>query len=286
MLLNGIMVDNIKENGGHLERSLGNKTPLSVAIITKNEGSKLADCLKSASRADEIVIVDSGSTDDTIDIAGRFGCKIFAEPWKGYGPQKQIAIDRCSHEWVLILDADERVPESTWSAIEEALSTCSSEVDAFSFPRKNYFGGKWLRHGYEWPDRGIRLIRKSTCRITGKVHEDVAARHVVKLFAPLIHEKNYAMNEYLVKLNSYSTLLAEKNLQANPGKRSGVGKAFFSFLAHFCRSYFLKKGFLDGSGGFIVSFTEALHSFYKHIKILELQGKITHKAVFTSEKKP
>jgi glycosyltransferase involved in cell wall biosynthesis len=280
------MVDNIRKSGGHQEGRLDNKTSVSVAIITKNEGSKLEDCLKSASPADEIVIVDSGSTDDTIDIAGRFGCKIFREPWKGYGPQKQTAIDRCSHEWVLILDADERVPESTWSAIEEALSACSGEVDAFSFPRKNYFAGKWLKHGYEWPDRGTRLLRKSTCSISGIVHEDVTAKRIVKLHAPFIHEKNYAMNDYLVKLNSYSTLLAEKTLQTNPGKKSGVRKAFFSFLAHFCRSYFLKKGFLDGSGGFIVSFTEALHSFYKHIKIMELRGEIVHKSASANNMKP
>jgi glycosyltransferase involved in cell wall biosynthesis len=262
---------------------LSNKTPISVAIITKNEGGKLADCLRSAASAHEIVIVDSGSTDDTIDIARRFRCRIFTEPWKGYGPQKQTAIDRCSCEWVLILDADERIPESTWSAIEEALSAFPREVDAFSFPRKNYFAGKWLKHGYEWPDRVTRLLRKSTCVITGAVHEDVTANRVVALSSPLIHEKSYYMKEYLVKLNSYSTLLAEKTLQKNPGKKSGVRKAFFSFLAHFCRSYFLKKGFLDGSGGFIVSFTEALHSFYKHIKILEFQGKIIHKSFSGSD---
>jgi glycosyltransferase involved in cell wall biosynthesis len=262
------------------------KIPISVAILTKNEASKLPDCLKSVASAQEIVVVDSGSTDETLDIAGRFGCKVFTEPWKGYGPQKQIAIERCSNEWVLLLDADERVPESTWCAIEEALLRASIEVDAFSFPRKNYFNGKWLQYGYEWPDRVTRLLRKSTCGITGIVHEDVTAKHVVKLFAPLIHEKNYAMTEYLVKLNSYTTLLAEKTLQTNPGKKSGVRKAFFSFLAHFCRSYFLKKGFLDGSGGFIVSFTEALHSFYKHIKILELRGKIIHKSALPNEVKP
>lgn len=135
------------------------KAQLSVAIITKNEEKRLPDCLKSVSFANDIVVVDSGSTDRTVEITKEFGCRVFVEEWKGYGPQKNSAVKKCKYEWVLIVDADERIPEETGHEIMKILSS-SDSADAYSFPRKNFFHNKWIRHCGWWPDRVIRLFKK------------------------------------------------------------------------------------------------------------------------------
>lgn len=252
-----------------------NQICLSVVIITKNEEGRLSDCLASVAEADELIVIDSGSTDRTLEIAERFNCKIFQELWKGYGLQKQSGIDKSSNQWVLVVDADERIPSETWSTIKNSLAEFGDKADAFNFPRKSFFDGKWLRHGYEWPDRVTRLLNKNRARMDGSiVHENVIADKVIYLHSPILHLRKFAMTDYLHKINSYSTLLAEKTFSSNPNKKTSVTRAAFSSLAHFGRAYILKMGVLDGRGGFIIAFTEALHSFFKHIKILELQGKI------------
>ncbi|MCL0061728.1 glycosyltransferase family 2 protein [Thermodesulfovibrionales bacterium] len=116
-----------------------NKLTLSVAIITKNEEERLPDCLRSVSFADDIVVVDSKSTDKTVEIAKEFGCRVFVEDWKGYGPQKNSAIDKCKHDWVLVVDADESIPEEAKSEIVRIVNATSNSADAYSFPRKKTF---------------------------------------------------------------------------------------------------------------------------------------------------
>lgn len=242
--------------------------PVSIAIITKNEEKNLPFCLASISRAKNIVLVDSGSTDNTIEIALKWGCRIYTEEWKGYGCQKQSAIEKCSTEWVLLLDADETIPEETWHEIEKAIK--GADFEAFSFPRKNFYRGKWLRHGYEWPDRVVRLFKKEKAGMCGSmIHESVIASKVEELNSPILHSRNNDLETYLGKLNTYSTLLARVALEN--GKKGSALKAASSFLAHFFRIYLLKKGFLDGREGFIVAFTEALNTFYKYLKLMELQ---------------
>lgn len=248
---------------------------VSVVIITKNEEGRLYDCLKSVSGAEELIIVDSGSTDRTLEIAEQFNSKVFKEEWKGYGLQKQSGIEKTSNDWVLVIDADERVPSETWRTIRNSLTEFGAVADAFSFPRKSYFDGKLLRYGYEWPDRVTRLLNKKRARMDGGiVHEGVIAEKVIDLHSPIFHFRRFAMTDYLPKLNTYSTLLAEKTLLSNPNRRTSVTRAVLSFLTHFTRAYILKMGLLDGKGGFIIAFTESLHSFFKHIKILEMQRKI------------
>jgi len=145
------------------------KLPLSVAIITKNEEERLPDCLKSVSFAEEIVVVDSGSTDRTIAIAEGFGCRVFVEDWKGYGPQKNSAVQKCSREWVLLIDADERIAPETAETIPKVLE--HAQAAAYSFRRKNYLHGRWLKHSGYWPDRQVRLVRKSEGQFVGEIHE-------------------------------------------------------------------------------------------------------------------
>ncbi|MCL0071477.1 glycosyltransferase family 2 protein [Thermodesulfovibrionales bacterium] len=139
------------------------KVPLSIAVITKNEEERLPDCLRSVSFADEIVVVDSKSTDKTVEIAKEFGCRVFVEDWKGYSSQKNSAIDKCKHDWVLVIDADESIPEETKNEIVRIINATANSADAYSFPRKNFFHGKWIRHSGWWPDRVVRLFKMRSC---------------------------------------------------------------------------------------------------------------------------
>ena len=150
------------------------KIPLSITIITKNEEENIRQCLQSVSFAGQIVIIDSGSTDSTLQIAAQLGCEVYQEEWRGFGPQKQSAIEKCRHPWILVLDADERIPAGTADIIKKIVTDPDTEAAGFSFPRKNYFQGRWIKHAGWWPDRIVRLFRKEAGRMTTAiVHESV-----------------------------------------------------------------------------------------------------------------
>jgi len=134
--------------------------PLSVAIITKDEEANIKACLQSVIFARQIVVVDSGSTDKTLAIAEEFGCDIYREGWHGFGAQKQIAIDSCTQPWILVVDADERIPPETAAVIKSIVASPDVATAGFTFPRKNYFQGRWIRHAGWWPDRILRLFKK------------------------------------------------------------------------------------------------------------------------------
>lgn len=244
------------------------KAQLSVAIITKNEEKRLPDCLKSVSFADDIVVVDSGSSDRTVEITKEFGCRVFVEEWKGYGPQKNSAVKKCKYEWVLIVDADERIPEETGHEIMKILSSPDS-ADAYSFPRKNFFHNKWIRHCGWWPDRVIRLFKKNKGRMDNSlVHESVEVNGIIKnLNTPIIHNPIKDLTSVLEKINIYSSLGAENLLRK--GKQSSAFKAFFKGVIAFLKLYFLKTGFLDGYEGFVISFSHAVNTTYKYLKLKE-----------------
>lgn len=241
---------------------------LSVVIITKNEEKNLPDCLKSVSFADEIIVVDSGSTDRTVEIAKELGCRVFVEEWKGYGPQKNSALDKCKNEWALILDADERVPKETVELISSAIQRPG--VDAYSLKRKNYLHGKWLRHSGYWPDKHVRLVRKDKGAFYPRVHEKWRTDGVVQELDA--HIDHYAFSNYsdmLKTLNDYSTAIAE-DLFAS-GRRVTVFAPVYHGVAMFLKIYFIEKGFLDGMTGLVTALTKAGGSFFKYAKLLELQ---------------
>ncbi len=242
--------------------------PFSVAIITKNEEKNLADCLKSISFADDIVVVDSGSTDRTVEIAGEFGCRVFIEEWKGYGPQKNSAVDKCRHEWVIILDADERLPEITKNSIMNALKC--PRAAAYRLRRKNYLHGKWMRHSGYWPDLQIRLVNRGRGTYQGAIHEKwVTDGPIEALDAWIDH---YAFSNYsdmLNTLNHYSTVIA--GALYNSGRRANALSPFYHGLGMFLKIYFLKSGFLDGFDGFVTALLKGGGSFFKYAKLLELR---------------
>jgi glycosyltransferase involved in cell wall biosynthesis len=248
---------------------MGEKIPLSVAIITKNEAENMPDCLGSIKFADQIVLVDSGSTDDTVNIASDLGCDVFIEKWGGFGPQKQFAIDKCKHRWALILDADERIPSETALAIGNIVSTGSDDVAGYSFPRKNWFQDRWIKHLWGG-DRIVRLFQKDLGRMTSAiVHESVEVNgHVKALDVPIEHFTENDLSRILIKIDHYSTLGAQEAFAE--GKKATIRSASFRAAPAFFQSYFLKLGALDGTQGFTLSITDSVNKFFKYAKLSKL----------------
>lgn len=246
------------------------RQPLSVAIITLNAASQLEACLQSVLFADDIVVVDSGSTDGTPALAERCGARVVQQDWLGFGPQKQFAVEAARHDWVLCLDADERVTPELQAAIENALKSPSTA--AFQFPRCNRFLGRYLRHGEGYPDWSLRLFDRHQARWSNDaVHEKVETRaRVGKLNGDLLHDSAESLATYLTKQNRYTTLAAEMALAA--GKRASFGRIAFSPLVRFVKFYFIRQGFRDGLPGLIHIAIGCFNSFMKYSKMLERQN--------------
>ena len=246
------------------------KIPLSVAIIVLNEAENLRACLHNVAFAQQIVIVDSGSTDDTVKIAREFGADVFEEPWKGFGPQKQLAVDRCRNPWILVLDADERIPEETARAIGEIVLSPQETASGFSFPRKNFFQGRWIRHAGWWPDRIVRLFRRGRGRISpDPVHESVEVEGVIRdLDVPIEHFTESRLSEILRKIDRYSTLGAQKAF--SDGQTSSAPTALCRAILTFVHDYAIRGGFLDGAPGLTLAVTDSINKFFKYAKLAEL----------------
>lgn len=260
-----------------------NRTPttskalLSVAIITQDEAKNLPDCLKSVAFADQVVIVDSGSTDKTIDIAQEHGCDVFSEPWRGgFGPQKQFAIDQCRHPWILVLDADERIPPETAHVIRQIVPESNEEIAGYSFPRKNFFQGRWIRHAGWWPDRLLRLFRRGRGGMsTAAVHEGLEVIGFVKpLDVPIEHLTESDLGKILRKIDRYSSLGAQEAFAS--GRSATVGGAFFRAGLTFFQDYCLRLGVLDGSQGLTLAVTDSVNKYFKYAKLAEL-GRVNSK---------
>ncbi len=248
---------------------MNEKAPLSIAIIVKNEAENLPACLASVWFAEQVVVVDSGSTDDTVKIASDSGCDIFIEEWRGFGPQKQFAIDQCRHRWVLVLDADERIPPETSQAICDIVSKEPGGVAGYSFPRRNWFQGRWIKHLWGG-DRIVRLFQKNSGRMTpAAVHESVEVTgRVEALGVPIEHYTESDLGRILIKIDHYSTLGAREAF--DKGKKSSVCSALFRAALTFLQDYLLRLGILDGSQGLTLSITDAVNKFFTYAKLSEL----------------
>lgn len=243
--------------------------PFSVAIVTQDEEERLPDCLKSVSFADEIVVVDSGSRDNTVNIARSFGCKVLKETWRGYAKQKQFAVDSCANNWVLILDSDERIPHETARAIKKLLALPERKFSACSFLRKNFFHNRWIQHCGWWPDRIVRLVdRRMGCFSQHLVHESwISKGRVESLNATIEHRSFRNYSDLLHKLETYSTLAAQEMLR--DGKRAGTLSPLTHGIWMFFRTYILELGILEGFDGFIISTLNGGGSFMKYAKLKE-----------------
>jgi glycosyltransferase involved in cell wall biosynthesis len=249
------------------------RQPLSVAIITLNAAAQLEACLKSARFANEIVVVDSGSNDGTQALAERHGARVIQQDWLGFGPQKQFAVEQAGHDWVLCLDADERVTPQLQASIENALKNPSTA--AFRFPRKNRFLGRYLKHGEGYPDWSLRLFDRRQARwSTDAVHEKVETQcSVGELAGDLLHDSAESLAAYLAKQNRYTTLAADMAFAA--GKRAGFARIVFSPLLRFLKFYFVRQGFRDGLPGLVHIAIGCFNSFVKYSKMLERQNSDT-----------
>ncbi|WP_227105929.1 glycosyltransferase family 2 protein [Chromobacterium rhizoryzae] len=242
---------------------------ISVVLITKNAETSLEKCLDSVGFADEIVLVDSGSTDRTLAIASAYKAKVIHQDWLGFGPQKQLAVRAASHDWVLCLDADECLSENLVNEIKELLD--NPQATAFQFPRCNRFMGRFLKHGEGYPDWSLRLFHRAHARWSDDlVHEYVIADGPVhKLRHELMHESGEDIALYLSKQNRYTSLQAEQLLQR--GKRVGIAKLILSPLLRFVKFYFFRRGFLDGVPGLVHISIGCFNSYIKYAKLIELR---------------
>ncbi|MDX9715215.1 MAG: glycosyltransferase family 2 protein [Dissulfurispiraceae bacterium] len=247
---------------------MNNKIDISVAIITKNEEKRLHECLKSVQFANDIIVVDSGSTDNTVEIARSFGCRVYVEEWKGYGPQKNSAIQKSKNEWVLVLDADENIPVETQKKIITVLK--NPKADAYSFSRKTFFHGKWIRHCGWWPDKIVRLLRKSKGSFQRQIHESWATEGSVAHIDAFINHNSFEnYSNMLKKLDEYSTATAYELHQAN--RKVLPTTPILRGLWTFFRIYIIKLGFLAGLDGLVIALTNAGGTFFKYAKLYELQ---------------
>ena len=243
---------------------------ISVTIITKDEEKNISDCLKSVQWADEIIVVDSESSDRTVELAKQFTDKIFIRKWEGYVPQKRYALSLVSNEWVLSLDADERI---TPGLKDEILSLLPGEVDGYKIRRKNFLLKKEITScGWE-KDYQLRLLKRDKAGLSDRlVHEKfIVDGQVDTLKNPMLHYTFSSFSEYLDKINYYTSLKAQELFRKK--KRVGSLTIFLHTVFAFFAFFFIKRGFKDGVYGLIISLLHSVSTMMNYIKLWELQNK-------------
>lgn len=242
---------------------------ISAIVITKNEARNIIACLDSLRFCDEVIVVDSGSTDDTISLAERAGARVVFNPWSGYGPQKNFALSLATGDWVLSVDADERVSPALAVEVEQA--TASVDKDGFEMPRLSTFCGREMWHSGWYPDYVLRLFRRGRARFSDViVHERVVCQGMVgRLATPLTHHPVIRLEDALSRMDRYSTSNAEilTNSRQQVWFIEGILHGLWSFL----RSYVLRAGFCDGREGFLLAVAIAEGSYYRYMKAWVLQ---------------
>jgi glycosyltransferase involved in cell wall biosynthesis len=238
---------------------------LSAIVITRDEAANIGACLDGLAFCDERIVIDSGSTDATVEIARQKGARVEFHPWRGYGPQKNHALSLATGEWVLSIDADERVTPALAAAIKGVLS--EGGVDGWEFPRLSSFCGRQMRHSGWYPNYVLRLFRRGKASFEDIiVHESViCAGPVKRLSEPLTHHPVHRLEDALSRMDRYSTASAQA--LAASGRRvsfmAGIGHGLFAFL----RTYVLRAGFLDGAEGFLLAVANAEGSYYRYMKL-------------------
>jgi glycosyltransferase involved in cell wall biosynthesis len=241
---------------------------LSVILITRNEAANIRACLESVAWVDEIIVVDSGSTDETTAIARSMGARVYEHDWPGFGPQKNRALGYATSDWVFSIDADERVTPELRAEIEHAM--LKGEADGYSCPRLSQFCGTFVRHSGWYPDYVLRLFRRGMGRFSDSlVHESVQLTGIAaRLKSPLLHYSYLTMKDVERKVEHYSTAAAQQMHQA--GKRSDwVGAAMSAGWA-FVRTFIIRKGMLDGLVGWQIACMNTRTTWQKYRKLAAL----------------
>lgn len=248
------------------------ETPkISLAIISLNEESNIARCIESAKWVDEIILLDSGSTDKTREIAESLGAKVFNEEWKGFTDQKNRLAELASNDWILNLDADEALQPESEKEIKDFLSTNNvDKVQGLEFPRRSFHLGKWINHGGWYPDRQLRLYNKQRAKWAGgALHERVQCDSFQQAKTPLLHWVFKDLDDQVAANNRYSRLGAEVLQQ------KGKSFSFFMMLtkpfSKFLETFIFKRGFMDGMAGFVISIGAAYSMFLKYAKLYYIE---------------
>ncbi len=241
---------------------------LSVIVITKNEEAVIGRCLASVAWADERIVLDSGSSDRTLAIARELGAQVHVTPdWPGPGPQRNRAIERARGDWILALDADEWVSAGLRAEIERTIANPGGHV-AYRMPRLSSYCGRPMRHSGWWPDYVSRLFRRGCAQYGGDIVHDhlLPQGRVGTLEAHLLHEAFVDLEEVLQKLNSYSSWGAQA--LAAKGRSAGLSTALMHGAWAFARTYFLRRGFLDGREGLMLAISNAEGTYYRYLKLM------------------
>jgi len=248
---------------------------LTAVLIVKNEAENLAACLDTLSFADEIVIVDSGSTDTTIEIAKKYTDKIFTNTdWQGYGAQRQLAQSHATSDWIFMVDADERVTPELADEIQHAIKQ-DNQNNVYAVPRLTYCFGAFMKHSGWYPDHVARIYPGNKASYSSdQVHEKLvydSSLTLVKLKHDLLHYTYNSLEHYLVKSARYADIWSTQKL--SEGRRSGLGSALLHGIGCFVRMYIVRAGFLDGRPGLLLALLSAHSTFVKHADLwLKLQN--------------
>jgi glycosyltransferase involved in cell wall biosynthesis len=248
------------------------RTTLSVILITKNEAEHIDACLQSVAFADEWIVVDSGSTDATVERARSFGAQVsVTSDWPGFGVQKNRALALARGDWVLSIDADERVTPELAQQIRAVVTPADAQATAvvmgYELSRLSSFCGQWMRHGDWYPDRVLRLVRRGAGRFSDDlVHERLIVDGAVgRLSGHLLHDTMPDLDDALDKMNRYTTGRAADRVRA--GGSGGLGAALSHAFWAFLRSYLFRRGFLDGRLGLVLAFYIAEGTYYRYLKM-------------------
>jgi glycosyltransferase involved in cell wall biosynthesis len=247
------------------------RVPCSVVIAAKDEAAEIADCIASVSWAAEVIVVENDSSDDTVSVAQHAGAVVFSHPFTTIGRQRNAAIARARHEWILVIDADERATPALHEEVAGIVRGVSPN-DAYRVRRRNFFLGREIKHGGWERDRPIRLFRSRMRYDERPVHEHVVADGLVgELAEPMLHYPYASLGEYFAKLDRYSRWWAEQTFAR--GRRVGVWTVALKPPARFVSMYVLRAGFLDGGAGVVVAALAAMSVAAKYARLWELQSR-------------
>jgi glycosyltransferase involved in cell wall biosynthesis len=251
---------------------------LSVALITKNEEVNLRRTLQSVRWADEIIIVDNGSMDGTESIARETNARFFVEGWKGFGAQKNSAIAKCTGDWILSLDADEEVSQGLTGEIRGLLSESPSH-DAYFIPRRNFFLGRWIRHGGYYPDPKLRLFRRGAAQFEERAVHETMQYHGSPghLRGDLLHHAYPTLDAYIEHMNAYSSLGVHQAIaraKTSRGILPFLWNVYVNPVATFQYNYILRGGFLDGREGLLLHLYHSVYVSWKYAKAWEIARKL------------
>lgn len=251
------------------------KLPISLVVITLNEERNIERCLQSVPFADEVIVVDSYSSDRTVQIAQGLGAKVIQEKWRGYGPQKSFATDQAKNSWILSLDADEALSPELAAEIVERFADLDPGV-GYRLPRLSYHLGRWIRYGGWYPDYQLRLFNRVQSQWSSdELHEKVIVQRTEKFRSPILHWVFDGVSDQVLTNDKYSSIGAKDLF--NKGKKFSYLKLIFKPISKFIETYFWKRGFLDGLPGFIIAVGASYSIFLRFAKLWELEKQVSRK---------